>query len=132
MAGCVQLDVRGPRTYPARSVEARRAGANGPEAGAGERSRRTGKGRTGEGRTGESRTCQGVAGEACTSEGAACEETCAAEGSACKETRAAETAASEACAPKRGTGKADPASASRPCEGRFVRANGTLPRGYCD
>ena len=126
MAGCVQLDVRGPRTYPARPVEAWCAGANGAEAGAGERSRRTGEGHTSQGVADEACTS-----EACTSEGAACEETRAAEGCACKETRAAETAAAEARAPKRGTGKAGPASASRPCEGRFVRANGTLPRGHC-
>ena len=122
MPGRVQLDVRGPRTHPARSVEARRAGANGPEAGAGKGSRRTGNDRTFQ---------QGVACEAYTSEGAACAKTRAPEGGIRKETRVAETATAEARASKLGTPKAGPASASRPSEGRVVRANGTLPRGHC-
>ena len=122
MSGRVQLDVRGPRTHPTRSVEARRAGANGQETGAGEGSRRTGNDRTFQ---------QGVVGEACTSEDVACTQTCAAEGDSRKKNRAAETSTAEACATKRGTCKAGPASASRPSEGRVVRANGTLPRGHC-
>ena len=123
LAGCVQLDVRGTCTYPARPVEACRAGANGSESRAGERSRRTG----------ERRTFQGVAGEARASEGVAREETRATEGGSCEETCATETRTSETRAPKRGTGKAGSATSASiacTCEGRVVRTDGTLPRSH--
>ena len=128
VAGCVQLDVRGSRTHSTRSAEARRAGANGPEAGAGERSRRTGEASAFQGGAGETRASEGFAPEETrATEGGAREETCA------TKTCATETRVAETRAPKRGAGKAGAAtsaSTASTCEGRVVRTDGTLPRGH--
>ena len=101
MAGCVQLDVRGPRTHPARPVEAWRAGTGAFEGG-----------------VCEGGTCE----ETRTSEGGACEEARAPEGGACEGARASEGSPRE---------DPSAASAACACEGCVMRADGTLPRGHC-
>ena len=115
MAGCVQLDVRGRRTPPARPGAPGHAGTGAFEGG-----------------VCEGGTCE----ETRTSEGGACEEARAPEGGACEEARAPEGGTCEGARASEGSPREDPsaapaASAACACEGCVMRADGTLPRGHC-